>query len=162
MQCPCQSGSSLQECCGLIIRGEKQAQTAEQLMRARYTAYTQVEMEFIEQTHDPKTRAEIDMAASREWAETTKWTGLEIVKTQQGNVADEFGMVEFKATFDTESGPQVHHELSLFNKQDGRWFYSDSTQPKGQTVVRGNPKIGRNDPCACGSGKKFKKCCGAG
>jgi uncharacterized protein len=24
------------------------------------------------------------------------------------------------------------------------------------------PKIGRNDPCPCGSGKKFKKCCGAG
>ena len=28
-------------------------------------------------------------------------------------------------------------------------------------VVRGGPKIGRNDPCPCGSGKKFKKCCGA-
>lgn len=28
------------------------------------------------------------------------------------------------------------------------------------TVVSGDPKIGRNDPCTCGSGKKFKKCCG--
>lgn len=27
-------------------------------------------------------------------------------------------------------------------------------------VVRDNPKIGRNDPCSCGSKKKFKKCCG--
>lgn len=27
-------------------------------------------------------------------------------------------------------------------------------------VVRTNPKIGRNDPCSCGSKKKFKKCCG--
>ena len=27
--------------------------------------------------------------------------------------------------------------------------------------VRDAPKIGRNDPCTCGSGKKFKKCCGA-
>lgn len=30
-----------------------------------------------------------------------------------------------------------------------------------QTYVRANPKLGRNDPCPCGSGKKFKKCCGA-
>ncbi len=30
-----------------------------------------------------------------------------------------------------------------------------------QTVVRKTPKVGRNAPCPCGSGKKFKKCCGA-
>jgi len=35
----------------------------------------------------------------------------------------------------------------------------DSALP--QTVVRTTPKVGRNDPCPCGSGKKFKKCCGA-
>ena len=28
-----------------------------------------------------------------------------------------------------------------------------------EPVVRGAPKVGRNDPCACGSGRKFKKCC---
>ncbi|GAF75123.1 unnamed protein product, partial [marine sediment metagenome] len=28
------------------------------------------------------------------------------------------------------------------------------------TIIRGQPKVGRNDPCPCGSGKKFKKCCG--
>ncbi|MFP5441962.1 MAG: UPF0149 family protein [Gammaproteobacteria bacterium] len=31
---------------------------------------------------------------------------------------------------------------------------------KAQTVVREEPKVGRNDPCPCGSGKKFKQCCG--
>ena len=30
-----------------------------------------------------------------------------------------------------------------------------------QQVVRGSAKVGRNDPCPCGSGKKYKKCCGA-
>ncbi len=35
-------------------------------------------------------------------------------------------------------------------------------QPKVETVVHEGPKIGRNDPCPCGSGKKYKKCCGAG
>ena len=31
---------------------------------------------------------------------------------------------------------------------------------RAQTVVRDVPKVGRNDPCPCGSGKKYKKCCG--
>jgi uncharacterized protein YecA (UPF0149 family) len=41
---------------------------------------------------------------------------------------------------------------------------ADQTQGEGakvKTIVREAPKIGRNDPCPCGSGKKYKKCCGA-
>lgn len=161
MQCPCQSGVKYSHCCEPLIKGKKQAETAEQLMRARYTAYTQIQMDFIEQTHDPKTSQDIDMQGSREWAQTTNWDGLEIIETAQGGVNDEVGTVEFKATFLTEEGPQIHHELSQFHKRDGVWYYSDSSQPS-QTVVRVSPKVGRNDPCPCGSGKKYKKCCGVG
>lgn len=161
MQCPCQSGVKYSHCCEPLIKGKKQAETAEQLMRARYTAYTQIQMDFIEQTHDPKTNQDIDMQGSREWAQTTNWDGLEIIETAQGGVDDEVGTVEFKATFLTEEGPQIHHELSQFHKRDGVWYYSDSSQPS-QTVVRVSPKVGRNDPCPCGSGKKYKKCCGVG
>lgn len=161
MQCPCQSGVKYSHCCEPLIKGKKQAETAEQLMRARYTAYTQIQMDFIEQTHDPKTNQDIDMQGSREWAQTTNWDGLEIIETAQGGVDDEVGTVEFKATFLTEEGPQIHHELSQFHKRDGVWYYSNSSQPS-QTVVRASPKVGRNDPCPCGSGKKYKKCCGVG
>lgn len=161
MQCPCQSGVKYSHCCEPLIKGKKQAETAEQLMRARYTAYTQIQMDFIEQTHDPKTSQDIDMQGSREWAQTTNWDGLEIIETTQGGVDDEVGTVEFKATFLTEEGPQIHHELSQFHKRDGVWYYSDSSQPS-QTVVRASSKVGRNDPCPCGSGKKYKKCCGVG
>jgi len=38
---------------------------------------------------------------------------------------------------------------------------SGNDVPKVETVVNEGPKIGRNDPCPCGSGKKYKKCCGA-
>ena len=31
---------------------------------------------------------------------------------------------------------------------------------ENQTVRNEGPKIGRNDPCSCGSGKKYKNCCG--
>ena len=161
MECPCQSGRKYSKCCQPLLNGKKQAETAEQLMRARYTAYSQIEMDFIEKTHDPKTNKDIDMQGSQEWAESTNWQGLEIVETKQGGVDDEVGTVEFKATFLTEEGSQIHHELSYFRKQDGVWYYSDSTNPN-RTLVRESPKVGRNEPCSCGSKKKYKKCCGAG
>lgn len=161
MECPCQSGKTYSKCCQSLIKGKRQAETAEQLMRARYTAYTQIEMDFIEKTHDPETNKDIDMQESQEWAESTNWQGLEIVETKQGGVDDEMGTVEFKATFLTEEGPQIHHELSHFRKQDGVWYYADSTNPN-RPLVRESPKVRRNDPCPCGSGKKYKKCCGAG
>ena len=117
-------------------------------------------MDFIEKTHDPETNKDIDMQESQEWAESTNWQGLEIVETKQGGVDDEVGTVEFKAAFLTEDGSQTHHELSYFRKQDEVWYYSDSTNPS-RTLVRESPKVGRNEPCPCGSGKKYKKCCGA-
>lgn len=43
------------------------------------------------------------------------------------------------------------------SKSEVRW---DSDE--GGTYVRSQPKIGRNDPCPCGSGKKYKNCCGKG
>ena len=47
------------------------------------------------------------------------------------------------------------HEAELRAEQPG-------APAKVETVVHEGPKIGRNDPCPCGSGKKYKKCCGAG
>ncbi len=160
MKCPCDSGKTYKTCCEPFISGAKDAETAEQLMRARYSAYTQVEMNFIEKTHDPKTLAQTDMESNRKWAESTKWTGLEILETQQGGPHDEVGAVTFTAKFETDEGIQEHHELSLFRKHEGKWYFVDASDPTKQPVVRSEPKIGRNDPCPCGSGKKYKKCCG--
>ncbi len=160
MECPCQSGKSFKKCCEPVITGAKEAETAEQLMRARYTAYTQIEMDFIEKTHHPKTRNTTDMKANREWAESTKWDGLEILGTSQGGPEDETGTVEFKAQFVTDEGLQDHHELSEFRKHEGRWYFFDAKDPSKQPIVRQTAKVGRNDPCPCGSGKKYKKCCG--
>ena len=47
------------------------------------------------------------------------------------------------------------HETEL--RADG-----NPEQPHVETVVHEGPRIGRNDPCPCGSGKKYKKCCGVG
>lgn len=46
------------------------------------------------------------------------------------------------------------------NGMDPDWIWDDKFMAEQQPFVRQNPKIGRNDPCPCGSGKKYKKCCG--
>ena len=45
----------------------------------------------------------------------------------------------------------------IFSEEKRKELYME--QKKSGTIVKG-PKIGRNDPCPCGSGKKYKKCCG--
>lgn len=158
MHCPCSSQKDYTECCEPILKGEP-AKTAEQLMRARYTAYTQVDMDFIKSTHDPTTIKKTNMEENRLWAEQTSWTGLDIVSTEQGLEDDNWGKVEFKAHYKTKSESGSHHEVSEFNKKKGQWYFTEGKQPESFQIVNTGPKVGRNDPCPCGSGKKYKKCC---
>jgi SEC-C motif-containing protein len=156
--CPCGSGNAYSECCQPVISGAKPATTAEQLMRARYSAYVNVEMDFVFETTHPDHRQDYDHAGTKEWAESSEWLGLEIVGTRKGAEDDVTGEVEFIARFREKDTPREHHENAQFKKDDGRWYFTDGAmvKPKPVTVT----KIGRNDPCACGSGLKYKKCCG--
>jgi SEC-C motif-containing protein len=90
-------------------------------------------------------------------AETGMWQKLEILRSEAGGENDAEGRVEFKAHWLIGGRRGYLHETSRFLKEDGRWYYLD-----GQThPAPAAGKTGRNDPCPCGSGKKFKKCCGA-
>lgn len=159
MNCPCSSQLQYDQCCEPIINGEA-PETAEKLMRARYTAYTQVNMDFIEKTHDPATFKKTDMAENKAWAEQTDWRGLEIVSTEQGKANDDWGKVEFRAVFKEGKEEESHHEVSEFNRKNGRWYFTSGKSPDSFQIINTEPKVGRNDPCVCGSGKKYKKCCG--
>ena len=53
-----------------------------------------------------------------------------------------------------------HHEIAEFRREDGKWVFFDGELVPQAPYVRKEAKIGRNDPCPCGSGKKYKKCCG--
>ena len=161
MTCPCGSGLELEACCGPIIAGERRAATPEALMRSRYTAYALREVDHILATHDPETRAQVDPKETRDWAERTSWQSLQILDTQGGGPADDRGEVEFVARFRDEKGRELsHHERSTFVRRDGQWYFADGVAPKPAPARRSEPKVGRNDPCPCGSGKKFKKCHG--
>ncbi|MDY3868682.1 MAG: YchJ family protein [Pyramidobacter sp.] len=157
--CPCGSGREFESCCKPIIDGVRKAATAEDLMRARYTAYTTGAIDFIMSSHDPETRETVSEDATRKWSQSARWLGLDIRKTVEGGVKDTKGLVEFVAKFEIEGKEVDHHEKAVFRKQKDEWYFVDG-QIVTETYVRPTPKIGRNDPCPCGSGKKYKFCCG--
>jgi SEC-C motif domain protein len=159
MSCVCGKGESNEACCLPYIKGDAQPPTAEALMRSRYAAYVLGEIDYIIGSHDPETVEEVDRENAELWSKSSEWQGLEIVKCEDGGAADEKGTVEFIARFKMKGFGQIHHELATFRKHDGRWVFSDAKELAPPPQVNA-PRVGRNDPCTCGSGKKFKKCCG--
>jgi SEC-C motif-containing protein len=156
--CPCGSNLDYGSCCGPLIKGERAAETAEQLMRSRYSAYVKKEISYILTSLHPEHRADYDEKSSRTWAERAQWHGIRILNTTKGGAGDSEGQVEFTVSYTENGMKQEHHELSSFKKEGGAWYFTTGkTMPK--PASRAVPKTGRNDPCPCGSGKKFKKCC---
>ncbi|WP_321329799.1 YchJ family protein [uncultured Ilyobacter sp.] len=121
--CPCESGKKYEDCCKKYIKGTLVPSTAELLMRSRYTAYVVGEIDYILKTHDPSTVSDISRDTVADWSESSKWEGLEIVKTKAGKVRDKKGIVEFKASYIVNDKRHTHHEKSLFVKIKGRWYY---------------------------------------
>lgn len=160
MNCPCGSELDFNECCRPVIAGERTVATAEELMRARYSAYTQVEMDFLRDSVHPDFRQDDDSDGARDWAENSKWHGLEILSCEDGGPEDEKGQVEFVASYTYDGQDKHYHEVAQFARSEGRWGFTEGRPGVKKPVVRDEPKTGRNDPCTCGSGKKFKRCCG--
>lgn len=158
--CPCGSGREYAQCCEPVIRGEAFPEAAEQVMRARYSAYARAELGYLLESTHPNGRNDYDMKGTKRWAERSQWEGLEIVSTEKGGPGDSQGKVEFVAHYRHKNTPVAHHEMAEFVKEDGRWYFSQGKMVPQKQVVRDREKVGRNDPCACGSGLKFKKCCG--
>jgi SEC-C motif-containing protein len=157
--CPCGSGASFAGCCEPIIKGTRESETAEELMRARYSAFVTHDIDFIVASTHTRSRKEIDLDFIREWSETSTWLGLEIFETKQVN--DNKAFVSFEARFTTQAGEdQRHREKSLFEREKGEWKFVTGDEMKNPTVRYETPPPGRNDPCPCGSGKKYKKCHG--
>lgn len=158
--CPCNSGKKFGECCGPVIAGVERAKTAEALMRARYSSYVTGDISFLKSSATKTVQRDFDEAASKSWSETAEWQGLEIIKTEGGQADDEIGIVEFRALYSANGEFCNHHEVSKFVKESDGWKFADGELVGEHPIVRETPKIGRNDPCPCGSGKKYKKCCG--
>lgn len=150
MNCPCCSGHSLADCCARLISQRERPENAVALMRSRYTAFALGKMDYLLESWHPRTcpkELELDPGL--------RWVGLEILGSgEQGDEA----WVEFEARMIIAGREEALRERSRFLQVDGRWKYVDGAlrQPRFQPR-----KPGRNEPCPCGSGNKFKRCCGS-
>jgi len=174
--CPCGSGRPYSGCCEPYITGKVKAPTAEALMRSRYSAYVEHAVDYIIDTCVHRGKDDIDYKTTRDWSEKSTWLGLKIISVEKGGLNDTEGTVEFEASYEQNGLKDVHHETAKFKREKaaksdgddgsaagnsalGDWLY-DEGNVSPRTVVRSAPKVGRNEPCPCGSGKKYKICCG--
>ncbi len=130
-------------------------------MRSRYSAFATHAIDYLLASHHPETRGEVEPEQVRHFSEGMTWRGLEILESVDGQAGDDQGWVEFIAQYREHGEARVHHERSLFRRHQGRWFFHSAEHPKRMPNRRAQPKVGRNELCPCGSGKKHKKCCGA-
>ncbi len=124
-------------------------------MRSRFSAFCVGNGEYLVNTHHPETlgglTAEKLSNASDEW----RWTRLDVLyHNVTGATQSE---VAFNAWYLEKEQLMCHSEVSTFVLLDNEWKYQ-----KGNFENRAakDVKYGRNDPCPCGQGKKYKKCHG--
>lgn len=172
-QCPCKSNKPYAQCCEPIHADQSRAKTPEQMMRARYCAHTLNLVDFVVDTYHPSCDAEHEREGIAESIDSD-WCNLEVLETSI-NTDNTEGFVTFNAYFNENGEQYCLAEKSRFVFESGLWYYIDGEFPEGApaedepVVAAVDPrlnqavselKVGRNDPCICGSGKKFKKCCG--
>ena len=161
MNCPCPCGSrqDFERCCGEFLQARATPDTAEQLMRSRYSAFCKKKVDYLIATVHPLKRQPGDRENLTRSFYNTRWLGLKIIECRAidtGEGGEEGAQVEFAAFFceatDKQRIDQLH-ERSNFIRQDGCWYYVD-----GELLAAYQPE--RNERCWCGSNKKFKKCHG--
>lgn len=158
--CPCTSGKTYGNCCQPIQTEKAKAKTAEDLLRARYTSFVTGHIDFILATHHSSTSHDVNREEITTWSKDSEWKGLDVLQKEAGEATDETGTIVFHAKYALEGKDQDHYEKSTFEKENGEWKFLDAMPLRNGPYVREEPKIGRNDPCHCGNGKKFKKCHG--
>ncbi len=149
--CPCGSGRLFADCCSPFVAGITPAPSPGALMRSRYTAYVVKNTDYLLTTWHPSTRPPaIDPAT------IPCWTHLNVMREEEGD-ADQ-ALVEFSARASSGGRVLVLHEISRFVRENDRWYYIDGEISEAPATTVAKP--GRNSLCPCGSGRKFKKCCG--
>ena len=160
MQCPCGSGNNFTQCCDLLVNKKKLAQSPEQLMRSRYSAYATNNAEYIYKTYAKISQSTQSIKEIHEWAEQTRWLKLVIHSSSafdtQHNEA-ELPTVSFSAFYQHQGQYYRLTEKSQFCFEQLQWRYLDGEVSQSDEL----PPPGRNEYCFCGSEKKFKRCCGA-
>ncbi len=155
LPCPCGSGKLFELCCEPVLTGLQPAATAEQLMRARFTAHVAHDFKFLHQTYRPTSDKPY---VAEEGEPTMHWTKL-VVHAHELTDHPDKAFVDFSAYGTEEGVEKVLHEKAEFLRTNGTWLYTREARLGPAPFKSATPKVGRNDPCPCGSGKKYKQCC---
>lgn len=129
--------------------------SAKALLEARYQAFLNGDVDFIVESHHPENRKNLERDALEAWSRESRWEGLSIEEVEEGK---ETTFITFTVRYGRGAETINHRERAEFRLVEGKWFYFDSEFPKPKTIKRDTDQVGRNEPCPCGSGKKFKKC----
>lgn len=123
-KCPCGSGKEFSACCGELLSGQREARTAEELMRSRYTAYVRKDVDYLVRTTHPASLTPKLAEEIQSWMDqVVVWMGLHVLSSSQGAEGDTTGKVEFVAEYSVAGGANKLHERSIFKKVDGKWCY---------------------------------------
>lgn len=117
--CPCGTGASYRRCCAPYLAGEREAPTAEALMRARYSANARGDVVFLTRSWHP------DTLPTHLIDPTVVWTGLEVRATDGGRALDRVATVTFLARYRRGAHHGVLSERSRFQRMGTRWVYVD-------------------------------------
>ena len=121
--CPCCSGISEDRCCGPFLSGAEDPQTAEQLMRSRYTAFVKQRAEYLYKTASSQLRARTSIEEITQSFNGVEWEGLEITHLERGFAKDADGEVAFEARYRIGGQQHVLIEHSQFVREAGAWRY---------------------------------------
>lgn len=123
--CPCTSSKPYDRCCGPLHEGRSAAETAEQLMRSRFSAYALGKVDYLIATRPEAKRGEEDRAELARYCQSVRCVGLKIMAREQGGPADETGIVTFHASLQANGRRTLHIETSTFAREEGKWVYVD-------------------------------------
>lgn len=158
--CPCGSGKSYEECCAPYHREERWPEDPLTMLRTRYCAYAVGAWDYLERTAWQEEGEEaITASMLEERASGLDWRRLAIL----GSGRDEeegCEYVDYVADYIVDGVAREVAEHAYFKPVEGRLYYTGGIPLAREPIRRETPKVGRNDPCPCGSGKKYKKCCG--
>lgn len=168
--CFCGSTRLFNDCCHLLLSNKTRANTAQQLMRSRYSAFCTANIDYLLATHHPRKSNSNDRELLIETIDSCQWLSLEITQTIKGDNTDLTGEVEFIARYLQDKQLQQLREHSYFVKENDSWLYLEGDiiiddKPSFSSLKNQSPtdrpaknKLGRNSPCWCGSMKKYKHC----
>ncbi|MDO6595955.1 YchJ family metal-binding protein [Oceanihabitans sp. 2_MG-2023] len=123
MKCYCGNNKTYQACCEVFHLNQGKTETAEQLMRSRYSAFVLANGDYLMQSHHVSTRPTAEKKAIVTWAKSVEWIKLEIQETIKGLLDDTEGTVIFNAYFYENGNVEVIHEKSAFIKEKNKWYY---------------------------------------